>query len=246
MILCSLTTSLGYLALLRAHNQAVRSLGAVAVLGEITCLAAALLFLPAALTWWRRRRRRRRGTPATQEGDRMKPRVAVFSTRFLPYSQTFVHDELTRTSATRPTCSARGACTPNGFRIRRCSRRAAVRIHACSPAFDRRFETGGYALIHAFGTDAVYAVPFARRHRLPLVVTFHGFDVPLLGSAERLVPMYWPYGLLGPSMLRQLALGLCASVELYEMLRELGVPANRLRVTAWGSTSSLHARSASR
>jgi predicted RND superfamily exporter protein len=58
VILCSLTTSLGYLALLRAHNQAVRSLGAVAVLGEIACLAAALLFLPAALTWWHRRGRR--------------------------------------------------------------------------------------------------------------------------------------------------------------------------------------------
>lgn len=56
VILCSLTTSLGYLALLRSHNQAVRSLGAVAVLGEITCLAAALLFLPAALTWWHRKR----------------------------------------------------------------------------------------------------------------------------------------------------------------------------------------------
>ena len=54
--LCSLTTSLGYVALLRAHNQAVRSLGAVAVLGEVTCLAAALLFLPAALHWWERRR----------------------------------------------------------------------------------------------------------------------------------------------------------------------------------------------
>ena len=56
VILCSLTTSLGYLALLRAHNQAVRSLGAVAVLGELTCLSAALLFLPAAVTWRERRR----------------------------------------------------------------------------------------------------------------------------------------------------------------------------------------------
>src|SRR5262249_3889547 len=37
VLLCSLTTSLGYLALLRAHNQAVRSLGSVAVLGEISC-----------------------------------------------------------------------------------------------------------------------------------------------------------------------------------------------------------------
>src|SRR5262249_36051325 len=55
VILCSLTTSLGYLALLRSHNQAVRGLGGVAVLGEVTCLGAALLFLPAAITWSRRR-----------------------------------------------------------------------------------------------------------------------------------------------------------------------------------------------
>jgi predicted RND superfamily exporter protein len=54
VILCSLTTSLGYLALLRAHNQAVRSLGAVAVLGEIACLSAALLFIPAAVAAWER------------------------------------------------------------------------------------------------------------------------------------------------------------------------------------------------
>jgi predicted RND superfamily exporter protein len=61
--LCSLTTSLGYLALLRAHNQAVRSLGAVAVLGEVTCLGAALLFLPAAVRWWERRRAARLPAP---------------------------------------------------------------------------------------------------------------------------------------------------------------------------------------
>jgi predicted RND superfamily exporter protein len=51
VVLCSLTTSLGYLALLRSHNQAVRSLGVVAVLGEVCCLLAAMLVLPAALLW---------------------------------------------------------------------------------------------------------------------------------------------------------------------------------------------------
>jgi len=51
VVLCSLTTSLGYLALLRSHNQAVRSLGMVAVLGEVTCLLAAMLVLPSALRW---------------------------------------------------------------------------------------------------------------------------------------------------------------------------------------------------
>ncbi len=62
IILCSLTTSLGYVALLRSHNEAVRSLGSLAVLGEASCLTAALLALPAALVLierWRRARRRR-------------------------------------------------------------------------------------------------------------------------------------------------------------------------------------------
>ena len=56
VILCSLTTSLGYVALLRSHNQAVRSLGAVAVLGEVSCLLAALMALTAAVAWRGRRR----------------------------------------------------------------------------------------------------------------------------------------------------------------------------------------------
>jgi hypothetical protein len=49
IVLCSLTTSLGYLALLRSQNQAVHSLGLVAVMGEISCLLAAVLVLPAVL-----------------------------------------------------------------------------------------------------------------------------------------------------------------------------------------------------
>jgi predicted RND superfamily exporter protein len=51
VVLCSLTTTLGYLALLRSHNQAIRSLGAVAVLGEASCLLSAMLLLPALQRW---------------------------------------------------------------------------------------------------------------------------------------------------------------------------------------------------
>ncbi|MBK8258419.1 MAG: MMPL family transporter [Polyangiaceae bacterium] len=51
VVLCSLTTLLGYLALVRSNNYAVRSMGVAAVLGEATCLIGAVLVLPAALTW---------------------------------------------------------------------------------------------------------------------------------------------------------------------------------------------------
>jgi glycosyltransferase involved in cell wall biosynthesis len=169
-------------------------------------------------------------------GAPSKPRVAVFSARFLPYSQTFVLDEL----RAHQRYDADVFCARRRFADRFPYPTVFVGgpLYECtriSRAFDRRLAAGGYALIHAhFGTDAVYAVPFARRHRLPLVVTFHGFDVPLLASGERLYPRYWPYALLGPQVLRHLTLGLCASVELYEMLRELGVPADRLRVHRMG------------
>lgn len=55
VILCSLTTLLGYLALARSLNFGVRSLGIAAVIGEVSCLLAAVLVLPAALVWRRRR-----------------------------------------------------------------------------------------------------------------------------------------------------------------------------------------------
>ena len=166
----------------------------------------------------------------------MKARVAVFSARFLPYSETFVHDEL----------RAHSRYEAHVF----CGRR----LHAerfpfepvfsggrwfeytrVAPALDQRLADGSYTLAHAhFGGGGIYALPFARRHRLPLVVTFHGYDVPLLGSGERLYPKYWAYGLFAPAVLREMTLGLCASVELYELLRELGVPAERLRVHTLG------------
>jgi predicted RND superfamily exporter protein len=49
--LCSTTTIIGYAALLLADNRAIYSFGLTAVLGEITCLSAALFALPAILAW---------------------------------------------------------------------------------------------------------------------------------------------------------------------------------------------------
>jgi hypothetical protein len=57
IILCSLTTLLGYTALLASVNQAIRSLGLLCVLGELACVTAATLLLPAALVWYQRARR---------------------------------------------------------------------------------------------------------------------------------------------------------------------------------------------
>ena len=49
VILCSMTTTLGYLALVRSANFGVRSLGIAAFIGELCCLLASVLVLPAVL-----------------------------------------------------------------------------------------------------------------------------------------------------------------------------------------------------
>ena len=56
VILCSLTTTLGYLALVRSTNFGVRSLGIAAFIGEVCCLLASVLVLPAVLLLIDRRR----------------------------------------------------------------------------------------------------------------------------------------------------------------------------------------------
>jgi predicted RND superfamily exporter protein len=59
VILCSLTTILGYFALTMSINRAIVSFGFAAAAGELSCLLAAVLALPAFLVWRARRRRAR-------------------------------------------------------------------------------------------------------------------------------------------------------------------------------------------
>jgi hypothetical protein len=57
VVLCSLTTQLGYFALLLSINRAVKSFGLAAAVGEITTLVAAVLVLPAFLFLQARRQK---------------------------------------------------------------------------------------------------------------------------------------------------------------------------------------------
>jgi predicted RND superfamily exporter protein len=65
--LCSLTTIIGYSSLLMAQNRALFLFGLLAVLGEVSCLAVALVSLPALVLALRRR------TAVPQAARRMGP-----------------------------------------------------------------------------------------------------------------------------------------------------------------------------
>ena len=166
----------------------------------------------------------------------MKPLVALFNTNFLPYSQTFVYEEIRRHERYAVEVFCRTRLLADRFPFEPVHVGGPLYAATCrAPAFDARFREAGFALVHAhFGLGAVYARPFAKRHRLPLVVTFHGYDVPLLSSPARWLPQHLRYALLGPKVLEEMTLGLCASSELRDMLLARGVPAERLRIHRLG------------
>jgi len=70
--LCSLTTIIGYSSLLLAKNRALFYFGLVAVLGEVFCLASAVVVLPAVLVWLKRRRE-----PGSRQRTDNEPSSAV-------------------------------------------------------------------------------------------------------------------------------------------------------------------------
>jgi hypothetical protein len=69
--LCSWTTIVGYGSLLAARNQALQGFGAMAILGEVACLSAAIVALPALLLW------RGRGKPTNGVGEHARAVPAV-------------------------------------------------------------------------------------------------------------------------------------------------------------------------
>jgi colanic acid/amylovoran biosynthesis glycosyltransferase len=162
--------------------------------------------------------------------------VAVFSTHFLRYSQAFVFEELQN--------HRRYQAEVFAWRRHFADRFPFEPVHVANPAyiltrhsraFVCRFRQSRFDLVHAhFGPGGTYAQPYAERFDLPLIVTFHGYDVPLLSSLRRLLPEHWPYALRGPRLLARMTLGLCASTELMHMLLARGVPASKLRVHRLG------------
>ena len=166
----------------------------------------------------------------TVSGSDEMPTVAKFSTHFLEYSQTFVYDETVLQNRYEVEVFCKKRMNEDRFPY--------SRVHVAGPlygitrkdaGFERHFASRRFALVHAhFGLGGVYALRYARKYDLPLVVTFHGYDVPILQSPARFGPRYLRYTLYARSLFERMTIGLCASIELMDILKELGVPEGRL------------------
>jgi glycosyltransferase involved in cell wall biosynthesis len=164
------------------------------------------------------------------------PRVALFCTNFLPYSQAFVHEQLRQHQRYQAEVFAWRRFYPERFPFEpvHLAPRHYIASHRARN-FERRFREAPFDVVHAhFGPGGCYALRFAERARVPLLVTFHGYEVPLLSSPTRFLPLHWPYLLKAPELFAKMRFGLCASQELHDMLLERGVSASKLRVFRLG------------
>jgi glycosyltransferase involved in cell wall biosynthesis len=104
-----------------------------------------------------------------------------------------------------------------------------------SPGVLRALRRGSFDLLHAhFGTGCIRALPAQMALGLPLVSTFHGYDVSLLLSRRRLEPRWWQYWAMSKWMLHGVDRFLAASEELAELLLSLGAPRDRVKVWRLG------------
>jgi colanic acid/amylovoran biosynthesis glycosyltransferase len=175
-------------------------------------------------------------------------RACVFSTNFLEYSQTFVYDELRHHDRWDASviCHSRKNEDRFPFDDVLVLDRPGVlgkldgllyKVTGNSPTAVQWIRERRFDLLHAhFGPASTYALGPAALLDLPLVVTYHGYDVPFLMTNERMKPRYWRYWAMSRWMLRRVDRFLPASDELARMLIELGAPPDRVHVWRLGVT----------
>ena len=183
----------------------------------------------------------------TDQNTRVKRRVALFSTNFLAFSQTFIFDEIRhhhnydvevfchrRMNEDKFPYNKVHCLDQNGGFIGKLNN-FVYKTTTLSRSRLTELQSGNFDLIHAhFGPGSIYTIPYKTALKLPLVVTYHGYDVPLLMTYRRYHPEYWRYWLMSSTMFRVVDRFLAASNELARLLIELGAPPEKVKVWRLG------------
>jgi glycosyltransferase involved in cell wall biosynthesis len=167
---------------------------------------------------------------------------ALFIGQWLPYSETFVHDQLCHQRRFHAHVFARGRAAgaarlayPDVTALSE-AESALLYWTGFAPRFTRELRAQRPRLIHAhFGTNGVLATPFARALGVPLVVSFHGHDVAGLFPQNRWTLRYARYQRHAAEMFEHASLLVCASSELADLLvSRAGAPAAKVVVHRLG------------
>jgi len=167
--------------------------------------------------------------------------VALFADRFLPYSQTFIYEEIRAHHRYAVDVFCKERRNEDRFPYERTfhpttwiGQRLYENI-GYWPQFDRHIRDGSHDLIHAhFGTTAVYALPYVLRHDLPFVVTFWGNDISVLLGTQRFNPKNWRYLAYRRTIMNRADAMICVSTEMSEFVREMSGRPDAIRVWSHG------------
>ncbi|PTQ11787.1 glycosyl transferase [Sphingomonas oleivorans] len=172
--------------------------------------------------------------------------ILIYRRGFLPQSETFIADHVQYLRRYDPSILTEhhipgGINLPN-YPLHRLHRpgdgaisRLGSKLFGHNPSVAETLPQGSFALLHAhFLSDGANVAMLARRHRLPLVVTAHGYDATVRGR-EHL--RRWDgrlYLLMKPLLARWAAGFICVSDYIRERLIENGFPQSKLRVIRLG------------
>lgn len=177
----------------------------------------------------------------------MSRRVALLRTNFLPYSETFIHDQLRlhqRYEAEVFCRQHRNADRFTGHTVhaveavpqgRKAVRSALFGATSLSRRLDRAFDQGRFDIIHAhFGHNALYGLRWSLTREVPMVVSLHGRDVSLLISKDRYSPRWVHYTVGVRALFRHVDCFLAASTELKTLIEGVGCPPEKVVVHRLG------------
>jgi glycosyltransferase involved in cell wall biosynthesis len=167
--------------------------------------------------------------------------ITVFVGSYLSYSETFIYDQLRfQDRFEAHVCAYRKDKANQRFPYKNVTALNFIENLIYynlnhSPVFDNTIKKSESTMIHAhFGTNGTLATGFAKRHKLPLAVTFHGHDVGGLSAEAKHSIRYGRYQKKVPEMFKQAGLLLPASTDLADRLISYGAPSEKIRVHRLG------------
>ena len=113
--------------------------------------------------------------------------------------------------------------------LRRCAR-GLYKTIGIGPGFHKKVQDSGAHLIHAhFAVEGVLALPLAKRLRVPLIVTLHGYDVTISDTEYTRSRTGRLYLHRRRKLWEQAALFICDSNFLRARAAKIGFPESKLR-----------------
>ncbi len=178
----------------------------------------------------------------------MTPRVLIYRSELLPYSETFIAAQAGAMASFLPAFAGlrrvRDGIHPpqpcwvlaEGLGMPARARRWMFRRMGVASGWYRAIRAWNPALLHAhFATDAAEALPLVRLLKVPFVTTLHGYDVMAHDAAHRKTARGRAYLARREELFARADLFLCVSDAIRRRALERGFPPHKLHVHAIGA-----------